>query len=628
MKNKLQISFPYHNILIATALIFLCTASYSQKYNSLGVNITDNGAFVNIVNHTNRYSQATDYDSLGWSLSDFELLLMDGRPAREWSNDIDDPEVYRIDYGGIYKSSFKGRAELSTSWTNAEIQNQNYDSSTNITTFDLVVPSTPLSNHGIVVLAFTNTRRTPSDTLNSGITELKVMHPGYELNTNKIFTDEYINLLKSANFVCYRYYGVQNIWDGEPVYPAVTSWSNRKTPQDAAQISMVSTNGKRDGWCWEYIIELANILKKDIWINLHISCDSAYVVKLAKMLKDSLDPSINIYVENSNEVWSPTQTTHGPYNQAQADYFDINFNENYARRTVELSNLFASVFGKGEINKRIRVVLGAQQAYGGRSDIHLNYINNTFGPPKNYIFATAPTLYFGSTNPNGDTTQINDGMLEDIDGQINNTTNNFYRKSHIMRAETWELPGGCLSYEGGPGLPSGGGKTNLSNQILANRTYKMKEIITKCFGEGWFDIGGGLAMYFTLSSGYNRYGCWGITDDYTKPDRNYKMQAIRELIGPLTVVNDISIENNSTPYAVPNPLSAETEIVFNTKSSENTIIEIYDILCRKVASYPLGLLHAGKQKAGINMYGFQDGFYYFIIKTNSGTQKGILLLQR
>ncbi|MBI5326495.1 MAG: T9SS type A sorting domain-containing protein, partial [Ignavibacteriae bacterium] len=196
------------------------------------------------------------------------------------------------------------------------------------------------------------------------------------------------------------------------------------------------------------------------------------------------------------------------------------------------------------------------------------------------------------------------------------------------RAETWELPGGCVSYEGGPGLPSGGGKNNLANQILANRTYKMKEIIKKCFGEGWFDIGGGLAMYFTLSSGYNRYGCWGITDDYTKPDRNYKMQAIRELIGPLTDFSDISIENNYTPYAVPNPLSAETEIVFNNRYSENTVIEIYDILSRRVAAYPLGLLDSGKQKARINMNGFQDGFYYFIIKSNCETQKGMLVLQR
>ncbi|MBI5326381.1 MAG: hypothetical protein HZB41_14090, partial [Ignavibacteriae bacterium] len=417
--KKMFLFVPYISLFIIEVLVFPSEPAFSQKYNALGVNLTNDGAFVNIVNHTNRYSNAIAYDSLGWSLSDFELLLMDARPAREWADGIDDPEVYRINYGGTYKSSFKGRADVSTSWTNAQIQNLNYDSSSNLTTFDLVVPSTPTANHGIVVLAFTNTRRTPSSTLNSGITELKVMRPGYDLNTDKIFTDEYINLLKSANFACFRYYGVQNIWEGEPVYPAVTSWSNRKTPQDAAQISMASANGKRDGWCWEYMIELANILKKDIWINLHISCDSAYVVNLAQKLKDELDPSINIYVENSNEVWSPTQTTHGPYNQAQADYYKINFDQNYARRTVELSNLFALVFGMNEINKRIRVVLGAQQAYGGRSDIHLNYINETFGPPKNYIYATTPTLYFGSTNPNGDTSEINQGMLEDIDGQIN-----------------------------------------------------------------------------------------------------------------------------------------------------------------------------------------------------------------
>src|SRR5205085_1779235 len=148
-----------------------------------------------------------------------------------------------------------------------------------------------------------------------------------------------------------------------------------------------------------------------------------------------------------------------------------------ARRAVELSRWFADVFGSGEINKRIRIVLGAQQAYGGRSDIHLNYINATFGPPKNFIYALAPSLYFGTTNPNGDTTAIVAGMIADIRSQRDTSTNPFYRISHLNRAKKWNLIGGCVSYEGGPGVPGGGGKANLSAQIEANRTFAMKEAL-------------------------------------------------------------------------------------------------------------------------------------------------------
>ncbi|MBM2816951.1 MAG: hypothetical protein HW421_3713 [Ignavibacteria bacterium] len=601
--------------------------SNSQQPRQLGVNITENGAFVNIINHTNRYQKATGFDSLGWSLSDFELVLLDGRPATEWTNEIDDPEVYRIDYSGTYKSSFKGIADISL-WGTAQITNKKYDTVSNLTTFDLVVPSPPLKDYGFIYLIFKNTKRSPESQLSSGITELKVMRPGYPLNTNKIFTDEYINLLKSADFACYRFYGVQNIWDGEPAYPNPTKWQNRKTPLDACQNPMTATTGKRDAWCWEYIIQLSNILKKDIWINIHISCDSDYVANLAQKLKTELDPSINIYVENSNEVWSPTQTTHGPYNKSQADFYKITFDENYARRTVELSNWFAEVFGKQEINKRIRVVLGAQASYGGRSDNHFNYINKTFGAPKNFIHSLAPALYFGSTNPNGDTTAINQGMLDDIDGQINNPSVSSYRKNHLNRAAKWELPGGCTSYEGGPGIPGGGNKTNLANQILANRTYKMKEILKKSYIEGWFSIEGGLALYFTLTSGYNRYGCWGITDDYTKPDRNFKMQAIREIINSTNDVDSqlSGISNESEPFATPNPSQSNATINFRNPSDGEVSIEIYNEYGQLFIQIPNKIYSAGMNSVNIDLADLPSGIYFYVIRNGIGLQSGKMVM--
>ncbi|MDQ1264960.1 MAG: Por Secre tail protein [Bacteroidota bacterium] len=537
-------------IFIITAFCQICFSQFS-----LGVNLTDDGAFVNIINHTNRYSKTTGYDSNGWPISDFELVLMDGRPVAEWSGTIDDPEKYRVDYSGIYKCSFSGSADVIVTGLNVFIANKYYDSASNISGFELNIGGYSEVNHGLVFLSFNNTRRSPLDNPKSGITKLKVMKPGYELNSNKIFTDEFINLCKAADFSCYRFYNVQNIWDGEPDYPEKTIWDKRKTPQDACQISMSNLNGKRDGWCWENIIELANILDKDIWINIHSSCDSNYVAKLAELLKSSLKPDINIYVENSNEVWSPSQATHGPYNQAEADYYKITFNQNYARRTVELSKWFAAVFGQEEINKRIKVILAGQQAYNGRSDEHLNYINDSFGEPKKFIYASSTALYFESTNANStDTALINQGMLDDISAQISSSGSNLYRLNHINKAKSWGLPGGCTSYEGGPGIPAGGGTENLANRILANRTAKMGDVIKYNYLDGWKNIGGGLALYFALASGYNRYGCWGLTDDYTKPDRNFKMQAVRDIINGNTDINE-NVIGNSKVFIYPNPAS-------------------------------------------------------------------------
>ncbi len=590
-------------ILLLLNICLLSSFSYSAGKFALGVNLDENGAFVNIVNQTNRYSGAVGFDSLGWAVSDFDLVLLDGRPATEWNGTIDDPEQYRIDYSGRYKSSFKGTAQLRATGTSVAVENQIWDPVSNTTFFDIVISGYPESNHGLVFLKFTNTRRTANDTLKSGITELKVNRPGYPVSTNKIFTDEYINLCKSADFACYRFYNVQNIWDGEPTYPAKKTWNSRKTPYDACQHSMSNINGKSDGWCWEYVTELANLLNKDIWLNVYMSADSDYVANLAKFLKFRLNPEINIYIENSNEVWSPTQATHGPYNKAEADYYKISFDQNYARRTVELSKWFAKAFGADEMNKRIRIILAGQHAYNGRSDTHLNYIKSAFGEPRDFIYATSSALYFGSSKASAtDPKVINDGMTEDINSQITDSQVGTYRLNHINKANQWGFAGGCTSYEGGPSIPEGGATANLGNQILANRTEKMKDVVKLNYLEGWKNIGGGLAMYFTLTSGYNRYGCWGITDDYTKPDRNYKMQAVRNIIAESTSSVDGSDEDNLLIY--PNPV--QDELTLTEDASE---IAIYDVLGREVFSKTITL---GEK---IKLFSLQSGTYF--VKINN-----------
>lgn len=519
-------------------LLFLSFTAYSQNY-PIGVNLTNDGAFVDLVKTGNRFSNVESYNEHGWPNDDFDYLF-DFRLVAEWIGEIDDPEQYRVNISGTYNCSFSGLADISFWGTGVSIENQEFDENNNQTRFDLIIDEySNQDNYGIFNLTFSNTQQNSDSEVNTGIRNLKIYRPGYPLDSEKIFTDEYLDLCRTANFSCYRYYTIQNIWGTEPTYPEKTTWENRKSPNDANQISMSQTNGKRDGWCWEYIIELSNILNKDIWICIPISADSNYVIELANFLKDNLNDGINIYVENSNEVWSPTHMTHGPYNQSQAEEYGITFDQNYARRTVEISNLFADVFGQNAINDRIRVVMASQAAYLGRSNFHFDYIVQNIGEPKDYIWATAPALYFGSTNPNGSPQEINQGMYESINSQLNMDS----RLGHIALAESYELPGGSISYEGGNHIPAGGGTDNLGNQILASRTEEMGDILKYNYVDGWFSEGGGLACHFTLASPYTRYGTWGLTDDYTNPDRNYKIQAIRDLTEieeetfTLTVIN-------------------------------------------------------------------------------------------
>src|SRR3989338_7074892 len=106
-------------------------------------------------------------------------------------------------------------------------------------------------------------------------------------------------------------------------------------------------------------------------------------------------------------------------------------------------------------------------------------------------------------------------------------TNQSGRKQWIAKAAAYKLPGGFLSYEGGPHPPLGK-MEGLANRIRAERDSGMGKEIKFNYGPGFLDLGGTLAMHFILSSPYQRYGCFGLTDDIRKPNRNYKYRALNE----------------------------------------------------------------------------------------------------
>ena len=100
----------------------------------------------------------------------------------------------------------------------------------------------------------------------------------------------------------------------------------------------------------------------------------------------------------------------------------------------------------------------------------------------------------------------------------------------VAKAAAWNLVGGYCSYEGGPDY--GGGDTiNLDNRILCNRDPGMATEYKYNLDDAFFGLGANMAVQFTLTSAYTRYGCWGLTDDVAYPDRNYKFQAARDLLG-------------------------------------------------------------------------------------------------
>lgn len=503
----------------------------------IGINLNfpeRGGTFVDVVKENYRWTKdgnsltASQVDERGWPRVDADFVW-DNRPVAEWAGEIDDPEEYRIDVSGTYKCSFKGQAEFSGT-VGGRVENQRYDEGTNRSTFDFVVDGPPGSEHGFIVISFRNTRRTADDTNESGFKEFKMHRPGYPLDTEKVFTDEFLAAVNGIKFEALRFMPFVGTNSIEQTYPTVTEWSQRKLIDDASQ-AQISVIGKHGNAAWELVIVLGNMLKKDIWICIPNSATDEYVRNLAQMIKDNLDPELNIYLENSNEVWNnifPQQQ----WNVAQANELGIDEHENHARRTVKLAQIFGDVFGQESINTRVRAILCSHSPMLKWWVVPmLEYVRDNIGMPSDYLYGISSQAYFSIPMEAG---QNVDDILSAARANITNQIdelggeNESGRMQWVAAAREWNLPGGYFIYEGGA-HPELGNLTNIDRVIEAERDPGMGELLKYNYGPGFLDVGGTLAMHFILSSSYQRYGSFGLTDDIANPDRNFKYGALRDL---------------------------------------------------------------------------------------------------
>src|SRR4030095_9936214 len=122
---------------------------------------------------------------------------------------------------------------------------------------------------------FLNTRRDSGSATNTGITNLKVIRPGYDPNTTQVFQNNYLEHLKQFSVLRFMDWTQTN-------NSTIVNWSDRTLPTDARQ-----SNTK--GVAWEYVVQLANMLHKDVWVNVPAKASNDYVTQLANFLKNNLD---------------------------------------------------------------------------------------------------------------------------------------------------------------------------------------------------------------------------------------------------------------------------------------------------------------------------------------------------
>jgi hypothetical protein len=303
---------------------------------------------------------------------------------------------------GTYALSFSGSATVGLVAGPGTVDGMSYDPVKNVSTATVTVPDSGAGTQ--LFLSFTATRRSTSSPVGSGVTGVSLIRPQtspygtpWWTTPGQVFTTPYLNLLKPFSVLRFMDFTATN---NSPV----TSWTQRTLPTAASQQSP-------GGAAWEYVAALANATGKDIWINLPDQVDQDYVTRLATLLHQSLNPTLHVYTEFSNEVWNYSFLQAGR-NQANAeaivaanpssalalgcsDYASCRYEWGerlIGLRAAQIGEIFRSVYGADAA--RVRPVYATQLGQTYFVSLVMQMISTVMGPPSSFLYGLAQAPYW------------------------------------------------------------------------------------------------------------------------------------------------------------------------------------------------------------------------------------------
>ena len=209
---------------------------------------------------------------------------------------------------------------------------------------------------------------------------LKVLQPGYSLASYPTFTNEYLGLLRNLRPNVIRFMDWTHTNSN-----TTANWADRPKTTDAtiAKVPVAGDLHPAKGIAWEYVVQLANALHTNVWVNVPAHATDDYVRQLATLLKSRLASDLTVYLEYSNEVWNSGFEQAG-YNRNAAGAevvaakkagkpSNLNYDNlavdttkadgggnvftwadrRYARRLMEIGNIFKGVSG-GHVDQHPR----------------------------------------------------------------------------------------------------------------------------------------------------------------------------------------------------------------------------------------------------------------------------------
>lgn len=283
-------------------------------------------------------------------------------------------------------------------------------------------------------------------------------------------------------------------------------WSNRTRPNYYSQAE--SPNG---GLAYEYIIQVANQLDKNIWVCIPHQADDEYIAQMATMFRDELEPGIQVYLEYSNEVWNwifPQAhwvTDNGPQN--------ISYPRRYVERAIHAFDIWKNVWGSQ--NTRLERVLGTQNGYDWITEEILAHADQS---KYDYI---SPSWYVGldhsaTGNPNLQALGAA-ATAEDVLENANNTFLNFYPHWEMVYRTAKLYGKKVVNYEGGQHFTDFSIPPYIQSMYDAQVHPGMYTLYNRML-DSLRRLGSELPLAFVLTGPWqSQYGSWGHIFDEDDP---------------------------------------------------------------------------------------------------------------
>jgi hypothetical protein len=286
-----------------------------------------------------------------------------------------------------------------------------------------------------------------------------------------------------------------------------------------------------DGVPLEHMIELCNIAGTDPWFNMPHLADDDYVRRFAEQVKSSIRPSLNIYVEYSNEVWN---SLFGQARYASEQGLAAGLSDNpyeaqlrfYAQRTTEVLAIWEDVFA--DSRHRIMGVYAAQSANDWTSATILSWRG-----VKDHCDVLAIAPYFGGSLGTPErANEVAEWSLDRLFSELRTEieSDNLFaieRQSQLARRHGVKL----VAYEGGQHLVGHGGAENNARLtelfVAANRDRRMGELYRRHLNV-WWAAGGDLYALFSSMSEPSKWGSWGLLE--FEGSNNHKWDAIQKVL--------------------------------------------------------------------------------------------------